>query len=1069
MSDKSDKTPFPFSDLLDALTEAGFLIDTAQRIDFYTLISRYDGCSPEELARATAALFAANPAEYKKIVSIFFRIYPRESAPSKTAPALKQNPKTSAGWKRITLIGLSSILIVFAAYVAWLIVPAFQRSPYPVTGASTIHLPPTPPPQGASQPLESWIPAPASCAGPASIPSYWLFPVAVTVAAFLIAFGFVGFISGRANTKRAQTKTLSRALVSLGGPRHYRIDIPFQPLSAEQLDDMIALLEEALASIEHLRELDIDRTVFDTVHAGLVPTLRHRARHGALRALLLIDIGDVTRPYRAKIKAFEDRLQKRGLDLERLYFDRNPARVSTKPGGRLVPLESMAIKLGGIPMILLSTGHGLPGPGEENEAADLRVFEAWPNRLLLNPLEQPGAWPAGLERNLLRIAAYPMNRSGLLAARQALREQRARLRAPKKYKGLSKKTNELNLEHKDTLLSMLAMAPVPSFELAWALRERFLPDTPDEVVLGMRPFLEYLSQSEQMDAQFHQHAIQEALQRFRAGDRDKQLEKAARAFYRELLDKNEPADKESAAFLRWQRDRALQGLHSGEGGEIERALQTLKTLAQGPLSVELGKHLAFQSKHEGGLHGEDAAALLRAMQSVKGSVPALPIRSLWAWSWPSLKTIGFLVVGFGLAGGIAGALGFYTSRPLPLLGILIGQRELKAALCLETGGVHDVLSDGKYTFILGSKTNELNPEDPDALGLNVLRLQSYRFVHQIKTAAPLTLAGWRKPLSSVSHAILNLEEARESAPPEQNQEQNQVTLYLAVTLASQRNSPILFGVSLLIDRETLSPLQTWNTSIGLSTSAEFQWRHSAGILPGTGDEIWSRIADPSAPRSEEPIKEAPKAPPEPPQPDCPIGQTKCNNDCVDTKIDQNNCGECGKSCGKEACVNGECEAPKELLQCPKEMIPCGTLCVDPRSNNSHCGGCGRPCGPGTLCIAGKCASCPGGTTQCGVTCANLSSDPNNCGECGKRCIKGQSCRAGACFSAGNCMQICESKKKQCYTDCFVSTKQSPFCTDDCDLAAAACENTCQPSDGKKPTSGGAGAKPPTPRPPKPPN
>ena len=41
--------------------------------------------------------------------------------------------------------------------------------------------------------------------------------------------------------------------------------------------------------------------------------------------------------------------------------------------------------------------------------------------------------------------------------------------------------------------------------------------------------------------------------------------------------------------------------------------------------------------------------------------------------------------------------------------------------------------------------------------------------------------------------------------------------------------------------------------------------------------------------------------------ECASNHTLCNNTCVDTRIDSNNCGTCGKSCGTGKCVNSVCQ------------------------------------------------------------------------------------------------------------------------------------------------------------------
>jgi hypothetical protein len=64
---------------------------------------------------------------------------------------------------------------------------------------------------------------------------------------------------------------------------------------------------------------------------------------------------------------------------------------------------------------------------------------------------------------------------------------------------------------------------------------------------------------------------------------------------------------------------------------------------------------------------------------------------------------------------------------------------------------------------------------------------------------------------------------------------------------------------------------------------------------------------------------------------------------------------------------------------------CGNRCVDTRSDQNHCGDCGTVCKGGTICVDTECV-CPSGESDCPGGCVNLQTDPSNCGACGKLCI-----------------------------------------------------------------------------------
>lgn len=122
---------------------------------------------------------------------------------------------------------------------------------------------------------------------------------------------------------------------------------------------------------------------------------------------------------------------------------------------------------------------------------------------------------------------------------------------------------------------------------------------------------------------------------------------------------------------------------------------------------------------------------------------------------------------------------------------------------------------------------------------------------------------------------------------------------------------------------------------------------------------------------------------------CGATQAMCNKACVDLKTDIANCGKCGTTCGGDggvvmgggmwACVMGACQ-----IVCPAPKVECGGACVDTKIDNDNCGMCGTACAMGTeQCVEGMC--CKTGEVVCSMMCTNTKGDPNNCGMCGKMC------------------------------------------------------------------------------------
>lgn len=75
---------------------------------------------------------------------------------------------------------------------------------------------------------------------------------------------------------------------------------------------------------------------------------------------------------------------------------------------------------------------------------------------------------------------------------------------------------------------------------------------------------------------------------------------------------------------------------------------------------------------------------------------------------------------------------------------------------------------------------------------------------------------------------------------------------------------------------------------------------------------------------------------------------------------------------------------------------CSGVCVDTTIDRNNCGACGRVCPATQVCTAGACVNCGTGLSVCGSACVNLQTDSSNCGTCGTVCPTGRACVAGVC-------------------------------------------------------------------------
>lgn len=87
-------------------------------------------------------------------------------------------------------------------------------------------------------------------------------------------------------------------------------------------------------------------------------------------------------------------------------------------------------------------------------------------------------------------------------------------------------------------------------------------------------------------------------------------------------------------------------------------------------------------------------------------------------------------------------------------------------------------------------------------------------------------------------------------------------------------------------------------------------------------------------------------------PVCPSDRLACNGKCVDTKVDNTNCGVCGVTCpAGKYCLNGAC-----MATCSAAQTSCPDGCFDLTSDPRHCGSCGNSCPAGLICFMSRCDS-----------------------------------------------------------------------------------------------------------------
>lgn len=563
--------PLPFDAFLDALRGHGFAVGLHEHMALARLLARWEGVDPRTLGASIAALVARSEAEVETARRLFEELYvqvEKRGAPAGVTLEPATGRRAAWWWPPVAAVagmGLVLALGVLAGYyfepapVTPPVYDAPPRDPSPPDGPVATQ-PPTPPP----------LPDPPARNATGAI---WQTGTAL----FLIALAAAWGIDRRRVHHRWRDASWRRALGALPGP--YQIDLHVRGLEARlpraDIEDAASILGRIYRVDERTRELDPAASLRETLRRGLLPRLVFRRVRTARPIVVLQDVGLDMALWRAKVERLLTDLRRQGVVLERWYFNGDPRRLSTHPVGAHVALEHVIGLRPDSPVLVVSSGGGLPALGTEESW--LRALEGCPRRAWLTPVSDERLWPAALRSPA--VGAWPMSREGLTSAARALAGYETA--DPVRTQILAE--GHVYMDDVERLKRLASLVPHPTAELLEWLRQRFASDVPDAAVAhvvhasgssGLREIR--LAEDDVIRLAAAVHTETPALAR------------AVRQAVLEALRDSEPAPG-SAAHLRWRLAVALQEANLAASGHGDAAgpRATLEELAAGPLWEEV--------------------------------------------------------------------------------------------------------------------------------------------------------------------------------------------------------------------------------------------------------------------------------------------------------------------------------------------------------------------------------------------------------------------------------------------------------------------------------------------------
>jgi hypothetical protein len=589
----------PFEGFLDVLRARGYGIGLNEYFQLGALVERWDDVSPERFRDAVAALIARNDDEVRGIRQLFEEIYIRVEPPPPPPP-----PPPARNWRPL----LAAVAVL--AGVSLIVVLMWPPAPPPV--------PPEPtPPIAVPDPRDPVrLPPPDPPASPD--PPIVLDPLAIAIAAgavFLLGLAGAWYLKARNNRAAWLRNAWLSALSALPGPFHFNFSLDGRAtgLQRGEIEDVATILARAFTAEAQTQELDVRRSVRQTIRHGLMPHVVFKPRRQVRPILVLQDVGPSMRAWHAKVESILKALQRQGIPFDRGYFDADLRFVSDKPHATPQRIETTLRRRPDSPVLVVSTGAGLAATLAQPDAGWQRALSGTERLSWVTPVTDARLQPGDLAT--LGVRAWPLTPAGLSAAAREL----AGIDQEPVEASRARDANRVGADDIERVKRLASLVSDPTPALVDLLRRRFAPDVPEAV-------LDYLLlESATRGGSRIRFSTQETRRCIEAVRRETPgLEAEVRAFVLRTLLDSEPAPG-SAAHLRWEAAVALHQIALADlrGETSPAALQTLGRLGQSPIWEEV-RRAARLSVPTPELSQRVETALGAKLTGREGSIPPAP-------------------------------------------------------------------------------------------------------------------------------------------------------------------------------------------------------------------------------------------------------------------------------------------------------------------------------------------------------------------------------------------------------------------------------------------------------------